>query len=296
MKRRLVLFLVCILCGSIKAANEINAFAPGVTTAYAVVRQADGDVWYVMGQVFEVWGTGARTAADYDIALTDKSGDMFVGNFDTNIAAQFCHLVTHYQAGAGPADTDPVVWQEYGYWSGTTWTVTTQTTATIADAVWDELIADHTGETTFGGEVQQLDPNITLIKAVTDIMEALNTTVAAADDANSFTLTDGNDVNDCYTGMTIYVEDATTGDWASRLIDNWEMGKVVTVDSDFAFTPEVGDIVVIWGIAHFPIDVLEEVYVPPDGETIIVDTRAAVGAGGTTGGTRTLDVDDEDPP
>ena len=296
MRRLIILCVLCVLCGSIEAASEIRSFNAGATTCFAVVRNTSGQVWYVTGQVFETWGTAGRTAADYDIALTNKTGGMFVGTMDTNIAAGQYYIVSHQQAGVNPADTDPATWQEFGDWTGTVWTPATITPADVADAVWDEAMADHTGETTFGGEVQQLDPNITLIKAVTDIMEALNTTVAAADDANSFTLTDGNDVNDCYTGMTIYVEDATTGDWASRLIDNWETGKVVTVDSDFAFTPEVGDIVVIWGIAHFPIDVLEEVYVPPDGETIIVDTRAAVGAGGTTGGTRTLDVDDEDPP
>lgn len=43
--------------------------------------------------------------------------------------------------------------------------------ATVADAVWDEVIADHTGETTFGGEVGGLDPNITLILADTDELQ-----------------------------------------------------------------------------------------------------------------------------
>jgi len=466
-------------------ANEIAAFAPGVTTAYSVVRQADGDVWYVAGQVFEVWGTSGRTAADYDIALTDKSGGMFVGDFDTNVAAQYCHLVTHYQEGGAPADTDPVIWQEYGYWSGTTWnalsvnvtqisgdsaaadnleamfdgtgylhdtapasrnqiaalaggvtilqaaessTVTNGTetntyvasqvhdateyivtddgagqgidfylqfdlgeaglpvnvhlhgyydegtgatnslaiqaynvnlaayqtietlananaeqahdigltvenvdssekvkirfvqtaqeassamhinhiyvgyvnsavtAAEISDAVWDELVADHTGEATFGGEVQSLDPNLTLIKAVTDVMQALNTTVSVADDANSFTLADGNDVNDFYVGMTIYVQDATTGDWASKLVRDWATGGVVTVDTPLAFIPEVGDVVVIWGLSHFPIEVLNEIYLPRDTKTTTVDDRVAVGAGGTTGGTRTLDVEGDDPP
>jgi len=118
MKRILLSIFICSLAG---AANEINIFSPGINAAYSVVREVDGDVWYVTGEVFEAWGTGARTADNYDISLVDKSGGMFVGNMDTNIDAGFYHIVSHYRAGANPADTDPAVWQEYGYWSGTVW-------------------------------------------------------------------------------------------------------------------------------------------------------------------------------
>jgi hypothetical protein len=41
------------------------------------------------------------------------------------------------------------------------------TAAEMADAVWDELMAGHTGELTFGGELGTLDPNITFILADT---------------------------------------------------------------------------------------------------------------------------------
>lgn len=138
--KRLVLFIVVMSTAALQAANEINAFAPGVTTAYAVVRQGDGDVWEPAGQVFEAWGTGGRTAADYDIALADKSGGMFVGNMDTNIGAGDYHLVTHYQAGGAPADTDPVVWADSGNWTGSAWTPTTVTPTVVADAVLDEAV------------------------------------------------------------------------------------------------------------------------------------------------------------
>lgn len=128
------LFLIILfLCSQAHAANELNAFSPGISTAYSVVREIDGDVWYVSGQVFEAWGTAARTAADYDIALVDKSGGMFVGTMDTNIGAGYYHVVSHYQVGGSPADSDPAVWHEYGYWSGSIWEPYTQ--KTIEDKV-----------------------------------------------------------------------------------------------------------------------------------------------------------------
>jgi len=102
-------------------ANEINAFQTSGVTFYGVIRNVSGQVWYVAGKVFETWGTGGRTAADYDIALTDKTGGMFVGNFDTNISAGYYYIVTHQQAGGSPDDADPAVSQEYGYWTGSTW-------------------------------------------------------------------------------------------------------------------------------------------------------------------------------
>jgi hypothetical protein len=131
-----------------QGANEIRAFAPGITAAYAVVREIDGDVWYVSGQVFEDWGTGGRNAADYDLgAMTDEKGDMLRDDMDTNISAGFYHIVTYYMVGGSPADTDPAIWVEYGYWDGTsTWTPGSFSHADIESEVNDALVAlnlDH---------------------------------------------------------------------------------------------------------------------------------------------------------
>jgi len=116
------IILITLLCSTLQAANEISVFVVGADTCFSVVREPDGDVWYVSGQVFEVWGTGARDADDYDIALTDKTGGMFVGDFDANISAGNYHIVTHQSADATADDDDPAVWTEYGYWSGSAWT------------------------------------------------------------------------------------------------------------------------------------------------------------------------------
>ena len=115
-----IFILSTIFSSTIYAANEIRSFTNCVD-AFAVVREIDGDVWYVSGQVFEAWGTSGRTALDYDIALTAETGGMFTGTMDTNIGAGYYYVVTHDDADSTPADADPAVWVDYGYWSGSAW-------------------------------------------------------------------------------------------------------------------------------------------------------------------------------
>jgi len=100
-------------------ANEIHANYASGNTLYAVVRNGAGDVWYVAGQVFEIWGTGGRAADDYDINLTDKNGSRYAGNFDDNIPAGRYSVQVFLQAGANPADGDSLVGSDEIVWSGT---------------------------------------------------------------------------------------------------------------------------------------------------------------------------------
>ena len=99
-------------------ANEIHIDYASGNTLYAVVRNGAGDVWYITGQVFEAWGTGSRTADDYDISLTDKSGSRYVGDFDGNIPAGRYSVQIFLQAGANPADGDTLVESYEIVWSG----------------------------------------------------------------------------------------------------------------------------------------------------------------------------------
>jgi hypothetical protein len=154
------------------------------------------------------------------------------------------------QTGGSPSDTDPAVWQEYGDWDGSTWTPATITADDIADAVWDEAFADHTTETSFGGEVGGLDPNITLIKAMTDLIAMYTTDVNDANDANNFTVTAGPDVNDALSYHIIMVEDATDGHKELRFIDEWLDDLSVLVDEPFGFTPASSDKVWIMGTGY----------------------------------------------
>jgi hypothetical protein len=100
-------------------ANEINVNYASSNTLYAVVRNAAGDVWNVAGQVFEVWGTAGRTASDYDISLTDKSGSLYIGSLDTSIPAGRYSIQVFLQAGANPADGDTFIAGKEILWSGT---------------------------------------------------------------------------------------------------------------------------------------------------------------------------------
>lgn len=100
-------------------ANEIHANYASGNTLYAVIRNGAGDVWYVAGQTFEAWGTSGRTANDYDINLTDKSGSKYVGDFDSNIPAGRYSMQIFLQAGANPANGDTLVAGDKILWSGT---------------------------------------------------------------------------------------------------------------------------------------------------------------------------------
>lgn len=100
-------------------ANEIHVNYTSGNTLYAVIRNDAADVWYVAGQTFEPWGTGGRTADNYDISLTDKSGSRYVGNFDVNIPAGRYSVQVFLQAGANPADGDSLVAGYEIVWSGT---------------------------------------------------------------------------------------------------------------------------------------------------------------------------------
>ncbi len=241
MKRLPIILLMCL---SAQSANEVRAVIDGSPTAYYVVREVDGDVWATVGQVFEVFGTGGRDMTDYDIALVDKTGGFYVGTFDTNIAAGQYYLIAHQQAGGSPADADPPVWQELGDWDGTSaW-------APGGKSVWEELVTDHTDELTFGGEVGGLDPNLTLVKYVTDRLFVLDTTIDDPNDANNFTITGGLDVNDVYDWHLIRVTDADDGHAEVRWIEDYQVGRDIFVDEAFGFVPDIGDEVQIMSTGY----------------------------------------------
>lgn len=100
-------------------ANEIHVNYVSGNTLYAVVRNVAGAVWHVAGQLFEAWGTGGRTADDYDISLTDKNGSRYVGNIDANMPAGRYFVQVFLQAGANPANGDNLVAGHEIVWSGT---------------------------------------------------------------------------------------------------------------------------------------------------------------------------------
>ena len=98
-------------------ANEIIVGFEAGNTIYSVIRDEDGDVWYPAGNAFETWGTGSRSNDDYDIALTDMGGGLYMGDFPSAIPNGTYYLQTYYQAGSSPASTDT----PYGGPTSKTW-------------------------------------------------------------------------------------------------------------------------------------------------------------------------------
>jgi uncharacterized phiE125 gp8 family phage protein len=99
-------------------ANEIRQDFPAGYTLYAIIRNIAGEVWYPTGEAFEAWGTGGRTAADYDIALTYKAVGKYIGDFDTNVDAGKYDVQVFRQVAGAPADTDPQIGTAQIPWTG----------------------------------------------------------------------------------------------------------------------------------------------------------------------------------
>jgi len=126
-------------------ANEIHVDYTSGNTLYAVVRNGAGEVWYPGGQVFEAWGTGGRAADDYDISLTDKSGNRYVGGFNGNIPASRYSVQVFLQAGANPSDSDNLVGGGEIVWSGT------------GEVTSDKLLANKAVQNKSTGEIKYYD-------------------------------------------------------------------------------------------------------------------------------------------
>jgi len=138
----------------------------------------------------------------------------------------------------------------------------------------------------------RLDVILDSIKAMTDLITILDTTVAEANDANSFTLTAGIDVNDAFDWCTIMVIDADDSHTELRSIVEWEEDRVLIVEQPFGFTPAVGDVVHIMGVNYDGLlEILMAIIQYSDIPTYIFDYTTPSSSGG---GAR-YDVDWDDP-
>lgn len=101
-------------------SNEAHVDYESGKTLYFVRRNAAGQVALSDGSAFENWGAGGNDADDYDVSLTDKSGDRYVGDFDasSNISAGRYTIQIFLQAGSNPADNDRCVAGGEIIWTG----------------------------------------------------------------------------------------------------------------------------------------------------------------------------------
>jgi len=97
---------------------EIAIVYPSGSDLYATIRNQAREVWYIVGAVFETWGTSGRDADDYDIPLTDDNGDYYVGDFIAGISSGQYSVAVYSQVGASASDTDSPVGAGEIWWSG----------------------------------------------------------------------------------------------------------------------------------------------------------------------------------
>lgn len=118
-------------------ANELQISFDSGSNLYAIVRRtSDSYVWQTTTSTFVVWNDS--NIANYDVAMTDNSGDYYSGDFPTGITTAANYLVGYFvRAGATPATTDEVLPSEVFFWSGGTTTGGTVggNTLTIGGAV-----------------------------------------------------------------------------------------------------------------------------------------------------------------
>ena len=99
-------------------ANEITHNYTTGLTLYFCCFQPDGDVFLTGGASDEVWGTGARTAADYDEAMVEEAtSGHYKGSMTVAVAGVY-QIAVYLQAGANPVDADIVIAQGEIYWDG----------------------------------------------------------------------------------------------------------------------------------------------------------------------------------
>lgn len=151
-------------------ANEIKIPFDSSFTLYATIRNLAGLVWYIVGQVFETWGTGGRDADDYDIALTSDNGEFHIGNFDTNVALGQYSVTAYINTGT-PADGDDIAGAEDTWWTGseeqtqTEFELNAYTAAKTSDVTGAHSITD--------GKIDAMQSDVTLIKAETDLLDGM---------------------------------------------------------------------------------------------------------------------------
>ncbi len=197
-------------------------------TLYSVIRNAANLVWYISGQVFEAWGTGARDADDYDIALTGDDGGRYGGNFDTNIAEGEYTYQNFVRVGGSAADGDPMVGGGDMIWTGSAEITLATSVAAILDDTGTSgvLVAD--------GAISATTLAANTIAASKIATDAINADALAADalvEIKAQTTEALSDINlDHLLKTTTGV--AADGDLSNHVVDGTVMSHVLAAGAD----------------------------------------------------------------
>jgi hypothetical protein len=112
-------------------ANELSFPYNTGNTIYVRIFDDSGDVWNTSGSAFETWN-GANVA-DYDVALSDLSSGLYLGNWPGSIADGDYDVIVYRQETGAPLATDPVIGRNF-------FTVTWDGTVVIPPAIDDDMI------------------------------------------------------------------------------------------------------------------------------------------------------------
>jgi len=138
-------------------AAELELIYPvAAANLYAVIRRhSDSKVRDVVAAAWDTWADG--DIADYDTALTDKSGDLYQGDWPSGIDAGRYRVTYYLRAGATAAITDVIIasgdfnWDGSGLSSGSSVTLSEYALCTldqakrqlrITSSAWDTHITE----------------------------------------------------------------------------------------------------------------------------------------------------------
>lgn len=143
MKKIFALLILLLLTLPLFAANEIQFPYDSGSTIYAIVRRpADSYIWNTAVSPADWRAWVDANIADYDIALTDRSGDFYSNSFPAGITTAGMYPINVYlRAGANPAITDSLIGGGEIAWTGS---------AEITDyIIWKDLV-------TMAGRIEDL--------------------------------------------------------------------------------------------------------------------------------------------
>ena len=146
---------------------------PTGKTLYSCAFQRNGDVFLSDGESTEEWGTGGRTADNYDKPMVEE-GDSghYIGTLDASIAAGVYRITIYDQAGVNPADADLAIAQGEIHWDGVN-EMDLSTVDTAVDAIKTDTAAILIDTDTMEADLKTyIDDNI--VGADSDTLEDLS--------------------------------------------------------------------------------------------------------------------------
>jgi uncharacterized phiE125 gp8 family phage protein len=99
------------------AGELVCTYSTSGLDLYAIIRRlSDTYVYQTTTATFVTWNNA--NVSNYDIALTDTGGDMYVGDFPSSVSAADYRIFYYIMAGAAPAITDTLIESVDKHWNG----------------------------------------------------------------------------------------------------------------------------------------------------------------------------------